>query len=385
MSVSDKKLLLIAAGLMLLLSTITVMLAPPNQVEGLSVPSSYSSAPGGALAAYVLLQQLQYPVSRWEDPPGRLIGSNAVLILAEPSIPPVRAERDELLGFVTGGGRVLFCGSTLGLYFKGASVQALQGAPDWKLSSANLPSPFARGAPVISIRSNSRWMRLTAEQLALYGREESPDVVLWRIGKGEILWWAGASPLSNTGIDRANNVSLFLNSVSSLSPRRIYWDEYFHGVRSSLWSYVEATPIKWAILQLAALFGAALFSFSRRSGPVVAPRGVSRQSPLEFVDTLGSLYQRAGAQNVAVNVPYRHLRWNLARRLRLPSESSDDVLAQGAAERLGWNHAGIASAFQLATLAQVKQISTRDALNAVQTIEQFTNRLKTARTKMEND
>jgi hypothetical protein len=110
------------------------------------------------------------------------------------------------------------------------------------------------------------------------------------MGAGEILWWAAATPLTNAGMTRADNLRLFLNTVSASNagqPVSIYWDEYFHGQRGSLWSYVEKTPIVWGGLQLTILVLGLLFTFSRRSGPMVMPAVVSRLSPLEFVETIG--------------------------------------------------------------------------------------------------
>jgi hypothetical protein len=147
-------------------------------------------------------------------------------------------------------------------------------------------------------------------------------------------WWASATPLTNLGITRDGNLQLFLNGVSDEDgqPLEVYWDEYFHGRHGSLWSYVRQTPVFWGLLQACCLVLAALFSFSRRSGPVAAPPTVSRLSPLEFVDTMGSLYQRAGAASIAVDTSYRHLRLELARRLRLPTNATNAALARGRTE-----------------------------------------------------
>ena len=143
-------------------------------------------------------------------------------------------------------------------------------------------------------------------------------MVAWRMGAGEILWWAGATPLTNAGLSRAGNLRLFLNTVSNAAPLTVYWDEYFHGQRASLWSYFEGTPVPWGILQAFVIALAVLFTYSRRSGPIVKPAPVSRLSPLEFVDTVGSLYQSARAGSVAVAVSYRRLRFQLSQRMGLP-------------------------------------------------------------------
>lgn len=373
LSQTDKRLLVLTVGSLLVLAIATVLIAPPGQQEQSTIPSTYSSSSGGARAAYLLLQQLGFPVTRWEAPPSQLPAGNAILILAEPNVPPVPSEREALRRFVDSGGRVLFCGPALAAYFNGAGV-ASRPDPQWISSPASLPSPFTHSAPLISIRPAAQWTDRTARQLPLYGPPDDPDVVLWRLGKGEILWWSGASPLTNTGLTRSHNLALLLNAVSS---RSIYWDEYFHGVRASLWSYVAATPVKWALLQFAFIFAAVIFSYSRRSGPIAFPVPPSRLSPLEFVDTLGGLYQRAGAYGVAIGVPYRQLRTSIEKRLQLPPETSDDLLAQAASERLGWDRAALSSALRAAARARSnKKVLASDALAVVQTLDQFTSNLE---------
>ena len=142
------------------------------------------------------------------------------------------------------------------------------------------------------------------------------------MGAGEILWWAGATPLTNAGLRRDGNLRLFLNTVSNTAPLTVYWDEYFHGQRASLWSYFDGTPVPWGILQAFVIALAVLFTYSRRSGPIVKPAPVSRLSPLEFVDAVGSLYQSARAGSVAVAVSYRRLRVQLSQRMGFPVVSA---------------------------------------------------------------
>ena len=222
----------------------------------------------------------------------------------------------------------------------------------------------------VVIRPEVYWGTLSDSQLPLYGSDESAAVVSWKLGNGEVLWWAGATPLTNAGITEAGNLNLFLNSVSAGTP--IYWDEYFHGQRAGLFSYVEKTPVVWAGVQILLAALILLFTFSRRSGPIVMPGTVSRLSPLEFVDTMGALYQHAGASAIPVDVSRRHLRLTLTRRLGLPSATPDDDLARVAAERLHFDGASLAETLNRAShAAGAPKLRTREALAVVQDLERY--------------
>src|SRR6266481_1747794 len=91
----DRKLLT-AAGLLLVVLVVSSALLSPRRSEGMSAyPSSYSTNWDGAKAAYLLLQDLGYRASRWEQSPTELKGepSTQVLIFAEPLQMPSPEEK----------------------------------------------------------------------------------------------------------------------------------------------------------------------------------------------------------------------------------------------------------------------------------------------------
>jgi hypothetical protein len=372
---ADRKLLWGAGGAMILMLAATAAFAPPEAEQGEAVPSSYSSASGGALAAYLLLADLRYPVQRWEEPPGELPepGRGDLLILAEPSQMPAKGESEALRRFLRSGGRILFCGASIKSFFPAAGSSSTNES-GWKGFSPNFPSGISRGADRIAMRPQAYWPEISSSQLALYSNNGHSVVVSWRFGEGQVLWWAGATPLTNAGIREAGNLRLFLNSVTSSSgdPMSIYWDEYFHGERGALWGYVAGTPVPWGIAQIGLITLAVLFTFSRRSGPIAAPAAVSRLSPLEFVETMGGLYQRAGAASIAVEVSYRRVRLELSRRLGLPAAVSDPELAQAAADRLGFSKTDFAGSLERAAGALLDpKLSWRRGLRAIQDLERW--------------
>jgi len=377
---SDRKILMIGGGLLLLMLTASAVLAPPGE-ETNSTPSSYSRQPGGAEAAYLLLSRLHYSVRRWENPPTELSADpkKVLFILAEPFQSPSEKEKKALASFVEHGGHILFTGAKIRAFFPDASEPKTQEIDSLETYRPVIPNRLARGTRTISFRPRAYWGSFGASQLALYGEPDFATVVSWSLGHGEILWWAGSTPLTNAGISKDDNLPFFLNALSDWSSGKtyeIYWDEYFHGQRSSLWSYVAKTSLVWGLLQIGVIALALLFTFSRRSGPIYVPAEVSRLSPLEYVETLGGLYERAGAASSAVAISYQRFRSLLTRQLGLPSTTTDQELGQAAEERLGWKESGIRDLLQQAANAShAGKLPRGEALDLVQRLEQQAARL----------
>ena len=202
-------------------------------------------------------------------------------------------------------------------------------------------------------------------------------MVWYRFGKGQVIWWAIASPMSNGSILDQGNLALFLNSVGPPTSR-ILWDEYFHGVRRSLSSYFAADPAcRGPDCRLPS-------SSQRCSSRSRVDRdrsrcqlGESRLSPLEFVDTLGDLYQSAQAAQAAVDVAYQRLRLSLVRKLGISAQIKLPELCQVAAARLGWPADAL---FQ--TLAASERatrdihLDSREALDLVRELHEYADRLE---------
>src|SRR5258708_19594419 len=161
---------------------------------------------------------------------------------------PTKEERAALENFVDDGGQVLFTGVRIKAFFPKATVTREIPTLEWKTFSADLPSNYTSAAEKIVLQSGATWQAPVASQQPLYGDPRSPVVLTFRIGAGRVLWWPAATPLSNPGITRVGNLNLFLNAmnfpvVAALSAVQSYWDEYFHEQRTSLWSYLQKTPV----------------------------------------------------------------------------------------------------------------------------------------------
>src|SRR5271170_3109839 len=173
---SDRKLLLIAGAVMLVLAAALAIISPPPAEQGSGIPSIYSDASGGAHAAFLLLQELHRSVRPWERPPTDLPqdSADAILILANPEETPSGAEKEALLQFAESGGRIIFTGPRIGDFFLNAGSSDVPMAKPWATYQANLPSSYTRHAARISLQKQSEWEGNNPSAFALYGDAESP-------------------------------------------------------------------------------------------------------------------------------------------------------------------------------------------------------------------
>ena len=369
----DRKLLL-GAGAVFILLVVAALIFGKSEAGQAESASSYASNSGGAKAAFLLLTDTGYKVQRWEKPLSELpTGANATLVVAEPEEAPSREERDRLKAFVSEGGRVIATGMFAGTFLpENHSVPDLFEGMTWKKASALSPSPITRAAPQIVLAPRAFWSSGAAP---LYGDGNHVYVVKYPYGKGEVLWWASATPLTNAGLREPGNLEFFLACLGD-STNEILWDEYIHGYRKTLTASIAASPAKWLFVQLLLLAIAVVATFSRRSGPMYTPAAESRLSPLEFVETLGGLYQRAGSSSVAVDICYRRFRYWLTRRLGVASNMPATALAATVRERLGLDNDDFLITLQKCEAASSDvSLQPQVALRLLQNLDKYATQL----------
>jgi Domain of unknown function (DUF4350) len=376
----DRNLLIGAGVLLVILAVVSTLVSPPQSTGRFSLPSSYSSDWGGAEAAFLTLKGMGYDVERWEKSPVEITDDpeRTVLLLADPEQSPAEDERAAIDSFLLAGGRVVATGESAVMLLPGAQAFAESYDVDYAEHFApQAPSPVMRAAPDITMFPPESWSPDLPGQVVVYGNQDTAAVVTYRFGKGEVVWWAAATPLTNGAIRDASNLQLFLNCVAPSRSVHILWDEYFHGAHGSLWSYLVRTPLIWGLAQFGLVFLGILFTYSRRSGPVRAPATPSRLSPLEFVDTLGELYNSVGADTAAVQIALQRFRFVLTRRLGLPVDVSAGDVARAASQRLAWDEAPLLAALTAAeNAAGSHRRRDQESLKLVQQLFDYTARLQ---------
>jgi len=369
---------------LLLVMTLVAWLNSTERDQGEGSPSSYSVQRRGAKAAYLLLQQSGYAVERWKQPPAQLPAeaSGVMLVLAGPESHPQAEEMSGIMRFLLRGGSVLIAGVRPSGFVPQASAEAA----DLRLGFAECkpvaPTSLTRGGP-ISQDGDLVWDSTKDAALVHFAthsgddKSDKPVVVSYALGQGRVIWWASALPLTNMGIRNRGNLDLLLNSIGD--SRRILWDEYYHEAHEMASTRASNPAQIWALAQAGFLGLLVILTFSRRSGPVVPLVRESRLSPLEFVETLGSVFHRAHGTQVAVEIAFSRFQQIAARRLGIRGTASANDILVAMAQRGLKVPADVAALVGRSEEASADtELSEKRALEHVQALHQATQLLDPA-------
>jgi Domain of unknown function (DUF4350) len=332
---SDLTVLAVAGAATVLLTAASFVAAPPSSLPR-DDGSSYAAHADGGRAAFLLLQRLGYTIERSFEPLSSLSRRQAAttaVVIASPSQPPSDRDAKALVAFVESGGLVLATGPEAASFLPGGLRRAARSSRA-SVRQASLPSPFSAGVTDVEMPAADTALPLHSPFVPVFGTVDEPAVVAARLGLGTAVWWAGSGPLVNGGIERPGHVELLVNTLGPAGERTILWDEFYHGHSRSIWSYLRATPLPAAILQVALIGAVALFTFSRRRRPIRSLVTEPRTSPLEFIDTMGGLYERARAAHAAIGTIRERTRRRLLEATGLPASTPDERLVTAAADRL---------------------------------------------------
>jgi hypothetical protein len=310
---TDRKLLLGCLAVVLVLAFVTAFFARNENNDDNPLPSTYLTGRHGARAAFDLLKGSGYDVERWEQPLSDLASradAQTVVIFADPVL-MTTADLKAVRDILAHGGRVLVTGWTGGhLAPDGNAQPSQQFQAACKLAPQGLDALADSGE--VWMVPEAAWGVDRPRDRVQYNCAGAPAVVEYTFAKGQVVWWASSTPLENGFISRADNLSLFLNSLGARDGHHFYWDESLHGDTHSVWFYARGPALILLEAGLVAIGFLIVFSFSRRRGPVRDLPQPVRATPVEFLEALGSLYAEAGASATAVELAYERFQRKMA-------------------------------------------------------------------------
>ncbi|HEY5330432.1 MAG TPA: DUF4350 domain-containing protein [Acidobacteriaceae bacterium] len=381
---SDKRILLWMFGSVLVLIVIVSILAP-RRSEKDPRPTIDNSGTAGAKAAYLLLGQLGYKVQRWDAPEedlDRLDAAHTTFIMADAVIPPKRlaATKAAVQRFLERGGHVLDTGGET-LLPNGETRPATALHTGLCYTTPEGQGPLAQ-AGQLSMGDNGTWDEKDSKLgPALHVEQRCGDdavVVSYAVGKGEAIWWSSSMPLTNAGLHEDASLRLLL-ATAGAPGRTVLFDEYNHGVAPGFWDAAKGLPLRWLFAQLVLIALLLVLSFSRRNGPIRMPVTVPRTSPVEFAESMGHLYQRAGATNAATGMARRRLLRFLQSECgiaRIAIDHGPAAVAEALQERFGGHWSTLRRHLEDAAQAEDTELAPRSALKLVQAMDDDVARLQ---------
>jgi hypothetical protein len=168
--------------------------------------------------------------------------------------------------------------------------------------------------PSVNVSAGDESLELLAGPTHLASRRTSegrwpetgePVASVYSLGRGEV--WLVHRPefmLNERVRDGDNAVVLCRLAEAFGKGERIYFDEFFHGIRErpGIMEMLWEPPMRWATLQGFALLALVLWRYLPRFGAVVELPPSRRRSKEEYVDALANLLEQKRAYPEAVGV-----------------------------------------------------------------------------------
>lgn len=317
--------------------------------------TSYDASNAGFRAAYLILEELKYPVERSRRPAA---GGEVRWVLF-----PTKAGQKEgrsLADWVDRGGVMLLAvGDEETAAHADFPVRVANGRPkppadlprgvsvpgmlaEGELASAEVPGGEARslraGATEVTGPPGGRvWATLD-------GR---PLVTVYARGGGEVWLLNRPDVLANVNLrhdDNAVFAARLADAMLDASPGdRLAFDEYLHGLRDrpDVMDLLFRPPVLGVTLQAGVVLLLAVWHFGARFGPVRTAPPPPRRSKEEFLDAMAELLARKGDRAEAYRTVRDDFRRRLEYELGLPADTPAAEVAGEAARRRGVDPAAL--------------------------------------------
>jgi Domain of unknown function (DUF4350) len=336
---NHRGLLFSAGALAILMFAASLWLAPNPYLQRSA--TTFGVARGGYKAAYELLSELGFSVSRsFERPAGRT-ARRTLWFVSPPFLNSSRKKYQDAAGPVmdwirAGGVAVVFGDEHSDWKRLGLKIDTAAGG-----AQSVVAGEYAQAPRDIPIPKLMRFKSAPKGAAILLAADGAPFAIERKLGKGRIVAIADDRFMHNANLDLGDCSVLLVDLVRALGAPT--FDEWCHGIAPPA-SIVEAVAGSRAILPiLVGMLAAVAWAMERRSWPR-RTLDDERESPAPtiatFVESLGALYSTTG-DPAAVFRAYRSgfLR-RMRRRISPHAEISESSLLERIA-RDGALHAGV--------------------------------------------
>ena len=262
-------------------------------------PSAYGTDSAGLSVYFRYLDKLGYG-PRTLKTMERLPTGSTIIAAGPFENPPTRAEGRAFIAWVRDGGRLVLVGKEGAAILHGSGLGAgpSTGDPTGGLSP-DQPGALARGVARMQPGA-SRLLSSDPGWVAQYRDDTGAAVLSAVLGKGEVVWLADTHPLSNGGIDAADDAALGV--ALAVAGRPLYFDEYHHGFTddATVWDRLGYGGQAAVVVLIAGLL-LLLAATTRRIGPAIAEVDIVQARTGAYIGQLAELYRKAGARADALS------------------------------------------------------------------------------------
>ncbi len=321
-------------GILLALLVIIIFAATQQQAEQVYPKlSTISSAPDGALALKLWMQELHYPVDEQVLESFIPPDDATILFVLEPFFVN-GAELKSMDQWVEDGGTLIAIGEQYGMY---SVIDHYDFS--FEFLSEN-DAAFAAETPLLNspalgdLTNAKARVALATERddyVVLAAYKGKPVLVSFEQGKGHVVLGTIPDVFTNAGLKQAGNPVLVLNILALARTKGVVWfDEWHHGVQGSAQilgpeQFLRRTPLGHALLF--ALFAVFMTLFLQGRGfgrPVPLPQEIKRRGAWEHVTGIANLSRRAAHRSAVMLYYHGQIKRKLGQRYRLDPGMDDE-------------------------------------------------------------
>jgi|GEM_PF-3333078 hypothetical protein len=355
-------------------------------------PSTYNTGRKGVRVAWQLLQAEHIPVGRFESPFTDLSSEVGTLFIAEPlDRPMTSAETTSLANWVHAGGTLIIVKDSVATpdeMVKLSELDAFQTPANTVLISPAITEKrvfhdvrriYYSGDCALNLYKTNNIHVLLKHGMDVY-------MVEWMSQKGRVYVLSNGVGLTNDCINKADNAILMVNlSRTGAGDGEFDFDEYHHGYgfndsgQYSLWKAIgsPARTIFWYALVVLILY---IFNANRRFGAVKELVKPEERNITDYVASIASLFQRAKAAEIPVEILYHTLIQTAREKLGADPEATPEYLARIGGMQGYWDESAmLAILTRCRSIAEGEKSNEQEMLQLTKSMDEYLNKLERGR------